>query len=84
LQVSYLAQERVPLGAYVDAEQKAAVRELAQRSDRSVSSIVRRALAAELERSGDFSSRRPNPAAHGEPSEAGQSSSPLLAGNEGR
>ena len=54
-----LAPERVPLGAYVDREQKAAVRELAQRSDRSVSSIVRRALTRELERSGGDSSPHP-------------------------
>ena len=54
--MSHLAPERVPLGAYVDREQKQAVRELAQRSDRSVSSIVRRAIRNELARSGGSSS----------------------------
>ena len=48
--MSQLGQERVPLGAFVDAKQKDAVRELARRSDRSVSAIVRRAIAHELER----------------------------------
>ena len=45
--------ERVPLSAFVDREQRAALDELARRRDRSLSSIVRRAVAAELEREGE-------------------------------
>ena len=41
---------RVHVGAFVDREQRQQLVELARKRDRSVSSIVRRALAAELER----------------------------------
>ena len=41
--------QRVPLGALVDREQKDEVFRLAREHDCSVSRIVRRALAAELE-----------------------------------
>ena len=44
------AVTRVPLGAFVDAEQRRELGALAARQDRSVSSIVRRALTAELQR----------------------------------
>jgi post-segregation antitoxin (ccd killing protein) len=42
--------KRVPLGAFVDAAQHRQVVELAKKEDRSVSAVVRRALAAELDR----------------------------------
>jgi predicted transcriptional regulator len=53
--MSQVAQEnehrgRVYVGAFVDREQRQQLVELARKRDRSVSSIVRRALAAELER----------------------------------
>jgi hypothetical protein len=55
LQVSQLAQEeraeRVPIGAFVDREQRDELVGLARQSDCSVSRIVRRAIARELERS---------------------------------
>jgi homoserine kinase len=38
------AAKRVPLGAFVDAEQRQALKQLAERSDRSVSSLVRLAV----------------------------------------
>ena len=41
---------RVHVGAFVDRDQRDEIFELAARRDRSVSSIVRRALQAELER----------------------------------
>jgi tRNA isopentenyl-2-thiomethyl-A-37 hydroxylase MiaE len=44
-------KEREYVGAYVDAREREKLYELAQREDRSVSSVVRRALQAELERS---------------------------------
>jgi predicted transcriptional regulator len=43
-------QERVHLGALVDPEQRDQLAELARKRDRSISSIFRRAVAAELER----------------------------------
>ncbi len=43
-------RERVYLGAYVDREQRERLHEAARARDRSMSSIVRRALDAELER----------------------------------
>jgi predicted transcriptional regulator len=43
-------RKRVPLGAFIDAGQRERLVELARQEDRSVSSIVRKALAAELER----------------------------------
>jgi predicted transcriptional regulator len=51
--MNQLAQEkdRVHIGAYVDCEQAQRIVRLARERDRSVSSIIRRALAAELERS---------------------------------
>jgi post-segregation antitoxin (ccd killing protein) len=51
--MSQLVQERaqrVPLGALVDREQREQLAELARRKDCSVSRIVRKALAAQLER----------------------------------
>lgn len=53
--MSQLAQEktpveRVPLGALVDRAQHERLVELARREDCSVSRVVRRALAHELER----------------------------------
>lgn len=42
--------ERVPIGAFVDPEQRKQLVELARQEDCSVSRVVRRALAAELER----------------------------------
>jgi post-segregation antitoxin (ccd killing protein) len=53
--MSELAQKdhgrrRVALGAFVDVEQRRQLVELAKAEDRSVSAVVRRALAAELER----------------------------------
>ena len=44
--------ERVPLGALVDRQQKDEVFQLARQQDCSVSRIVRKALAAALEREG--------------------------------
>jgi predicted transcriptional regulator len=54
--MSDLGQEksRVYIGAQVDRQQRDQLAELARERDRSVSSISRRALAAELE-------REPNP-----------------------
>jgi predicted transcriptional regulator len=56
--MSQLATEkgRVYIGAQVDREQRDQLVQLARERDRSVSSIIRRALAAELE-------REPNPEA---------------------
>ena len=53
--MSQAAQEnenrgRVHVEAFVDREQRNQLVELARKRDRSVSSIVRRALSAELER----------------------------------
>jgi post-segregation antitoxin (ccd killing protein) len=45
-------QQRVPLGAFVDVKQHQQLAELARREDRSISSIVRRAVQAELDREG--------------------------------
>jgi predicted transcriptional regulator len=45
-------QQRVALGAFIDSEQHRELVDLARREDRSVSSIVRRALRAELEQRG--------------------------------
>jgi predicted transcriptional regulator len=44
------AAKRVPLGAFVDREQRQALAELARRQDRSVSSLVRLAVADYLSR----------------------------------
>jgi hypothetical protein len=41
--------ERVPLGAYIDANQRAELARIALREDRSLSSLVRLALAGYLE-----------------------------------
>jgi hypothetical protein len=43
--------ERVPIGAFVDREQRDELVRLARQSDCSMSRIVRRALSRELERS---------------------------------
>jgi predicted transcriptional regulator len=50
--MSQLGQEkdRVYIGAQVDRRQREELIRLARRRDRSLSSIIRRALAAELER----------------------------------
>jgi predicted transcriptional regulator len=45
-------RERVPLAAFVDAAHHRELADLARREDRSISSIVRRAVQAELERQG--------------------------------
>jgi hypothetical protein len=54
LQIGQIAQEeraeRVPIGAFVDREQRDELVRLARDSDCSMSRIVRRALASELER----------------------------------
>ena len=42
--------ERVHVGAFIDPQQRDQLVALARKSDRSFSSLVRRALAAELER----------------------------------
>jgi predicted transcriptional regulator len=42
--------ERTHIGAYVDAEQRRQLIELARERDRSVSSVIRIALAEHLER----------------------------------
>ena len=42
--------ERTHIGAYVDAEQRRQLIELARERDRSVSSVIRLALAEHLER----------------------------------
>jgi hypothetical protein len=64
-QIAESRAERVPLGALVDRRQKDEVFRLAREQDCSVSRIVRKALAAEIERihsdAGD-SSRPPSPA----------------------
>jgi hypothetical protein len=65
-----IAQEgragRVPIGALVDREQRDELVRVARERDCSMSRIVRRAIAAELERSEDpgapSSIRRPGPA----------------------
>jgi hypothetical protein len=49
-QVAVQKPDRVHIGAYVDRRQAAEIVRLAQERDRSVSSIIRLALAAELER----------------------------------
>lgn len=46
--MSQLTQEKVYIGAQVDRRQRDAIVQLARKRDRSVSSIIRRALAAEL------------------------------------
>jgi post-segregation antitoxin (ccd killing protein) len=43
-------RKRVALGAFVDIEQRRQLVEIAKAEDRSVSAVVRRALAAELDR----------------------------------
>jgi post-segregation antitoxin (ccd killing protein) len=43
-------QKRVALGAFIDVDQRRQLVELAKAEDRSVSAVVRRALAAELDR----------------------------------
>ena len=72
-----IAQEgragRVPIGAFVDREQRDELVRLARERDCSMSRIVRRAIAAELERSEDPgvpSSIRPGPAERDGTSEA--------------
>ena len=86
--MSQLDQERdrVNIGAQIDRRQRDELIRVARRRDRSVSSIIRRALAAELERSEDpgvSSSIRPGPAARVEPSvSARQASSARRAGQE--
>jgi predicted transcriptional regulator len=47
--VSQVAQ-RAHIGCYVDPEQRRQLVELAQRDDRSVSSVIRRAIAEHVER----------------------------------
>jgi predicted transcriptional regulator len=42
--------ERTHIGAYIDDEQRRQLVELAEREDRSVSSVIRRALAEHVER----------------------------------
>jgi predicted transcriptional regulator len=46
-------RERVHVGAYVDADIRDGLLELARTRDRSVSSILRRALRAELDRAAE-------------------------------
>jgi predicted transcriptional regulator len=46
--------ERAHVGAYVDAEQRRQLIELARRDDRSVSSVIRQALRAHVERERDY------------------------------
>jgi post-segregation antitoxin (ccd killing protein) len=43
-------QTRVPIGALINVDQREQVVALARKEDRSVSAVVRRALAAELDR----------------------------------
>jgi predicted transcriptional regulator len=50
VQLTQEKPERVPLAAFVDRDVHARLFALARREDSSVSRIVRRALAAELER----------------------------------
>jgi predicted transcriptional regulator len=52
MQMGQLSQkkDRVYIGAQVDRRQRDELIRLARRRDRSLSSIIRRALAAELER----------------------------------
>jgi hypothetical protein len=90
LQVGQIAQanraERVPIGAFVDREQRDELVQLARQSDCSVSRIVRRAIARELERSEGVGglSFSPPPASRTERREAsepvGQSDSRRPAG----
>jgi predicted transcriptional regulator len=47
--MSQIAQ-REHIGAYVDADQRKQLIELARRDDRSVSSVIRQALKAHVER----------------------------------
>jgi predicted transcriptional regulator len=42
--------QRTHIGAYVDVEQRRQLVELAQRDDRSLSSVIRRAIAEHLQR----------------------------------
>jgi len=42
--------KRVAVGAFVDADQRKALEEIARREDRSLSSVVRLALAAHVRR----------------------------------
>ena len=42
--------DRTHIGAYVEAEQRRQLIELARRDDRSVSSVIRQALKAHVER----------------------------------
>ncbi len=49
LRMSQVAQ-RAHIGAYVDAEQRRQLVELAERDDRSVSAVIRRAITEHLER----------------------------------
>ena len=42
--------ERTHIGAYIEAEQRRQLVELARRDDRSVSSVIRQALKAHVER----------------------------------
>ena len=51
-------RQRVPLGAFVDADQRDRLVELAHREDMSMSAIVRRALTAELDRAAEAGETR--------------------------
>jgi hypothetical protein len=77
----------VPIGAFVDREQRDELVRLARERDCSMSRIVRRAIAAELERSEDPgvpASIRPGPAARVEHSDqARQANSAQRTGQEG-
>jgi hypothetical protein len=74
--------ERVPIGAFVDREQRDELERLARERDCSMSRIVRRALASELERistdvgvSSPRSERPQTPAARAEPSDQARQAS---------
>jgi hypothetical protein len=82
--------ERVPIGAFVDREQRDELERLAREHDCSMTRIVRRALTSELERistdagvSSPRSERPLLPDARAEPSDsARQASSARRAGEE--
>jgi len=61
LQMGQIAQEeraeRVPIGAFIDREQRDELVRLARERDCSMSRIVRSALAAELERTSEDAER---------------------------
>ena len=50
--------ERTHIGCYIEAEQRRQLVELARRDDRSVSSVIRQALRAPVERERELDSTR--------------------------